>query len=108
MLNSLSTNHQPIVTNDGENNENITLLWFDPDIRSSEVAEQTKKNLRQINNYVVLHTELELCLTFVRSVDKETIFLVTSDSGISQLLLHIVKLRQIDIIFIFCTEKAHF
>ena len=91
---------QSVLTRDDENKESTTLIWFDPNIGSHEDTEQTKQQLRLINDYVTFHTDLQLCLTFIQSIDKEKIFLVTSGSKASQILPHLSSLRQIDSIFI--------
>ncbi|CAF4350716.1 unnamed protein product, partial [Rotaria sp. Silwood2] len=46
-------------THDDENKENITLIWFDPNIELHEDIEKTKEQLRLINDYVIFSTDLE-------------------------------------------------
>jgi hypothetical protein len=100
----LENNNQSVLTRDDENKESTTLIWFHPNIVSHDHTEQTKQQLRHINDYVIFHTDLQLCLTFIQSIDKEKIFLVTSGSKASQILPHLSSLRQIDSIFIYCME----
>ena len=54
-----------------ENKENITLIWFDPNIRSCEDIEKKKQELHLINDYVLFHTDLQQCITIIQSIDKE-------------------------------------
>ncbi|CAF0815539.1 unnamed protein product [Rotaria sp. Silwood1] len=91
-----------------ENKESITLIWFDPNIGSREDTEQTKQQLRLINDYVIFSTDLEQCITFIQSIDKEKIFLITSGSKASQVLPRIFSFPQIDSIFIFCVDKYRY
>jgi hypothetical protein len=70
------SNFQPVTTTNNENKESTTLVWFDPNIGSRDDTEQTKQQLRLINDYVIFHTDLPPYLTFIRSIDKEKIFLI--------------------------------
>ena len=99
---------QSVATKDNENKESITLIWFDPNIGSREDTEHTKQRLRHINDYVIFHTDLDQCITFIQSIDKEKIFLITSGKKASELLPRINSLRQIDSIFIFCMKKVRY
>ncbi|CAF3622495.1 unnamed protein product [Adineta steineri] len=89
-----------------ENKENITLIWFDPDIESHIDTETTIERLREINDYVLFYTELNQCRTRIQSIHNEKIFLIISDTQASKLLPSIMNLPQIDSIFIFCTDKT--
>ena len=93
---------------DTENKEITTLIWFDPNIGSREDTKSTKKRLREINDYVVFHTVLEECLTYIRSIANEKIFLITSGFRASEILPCIGTLRQIDSIFIFCMKISKY
>ncbi|CAF1009461.1 unnamed protein product [Rotaria sordida] len=91
-------------TND-ENKEGITLLWYDPNIESHHDTERTKQQLRSINDFVLFHTDLDQCVKFIQSIEKEKIFLITSGSKAKEFLPLISHLRQVDSIFIFCVKK---
>ena len=43
---------------------------------------------------------MELCITFIQSIEQDKIFLIISSSSVSQLLSHIITLHQIDNVFI--------
>ncbi|CAF3827795.1 unnamed protein product [Rotaria sp. Silwood1] len=105
---NLSLDHLSIKTNDDDNKESTTLIWFDPNIGSREDTEKTKEQLRLINDYVVFSTDLEQCATFIESVDKEKVFLITSGSKASQILSRTSSCRQLDSIFIFCLKKERY
>ena len=104
-----SNNPSTDKTGINENKESTTLIWFDPNIGTKEEdIEQTKQKLRLINDYVKFYTDLDQCITFIQSIDKEKVFLITSGSKASQLLSCIHSLSQIDSIFIFCIKKEKY
>jgi hypothetical protein len=87
--------------NKTENEENIILISFHPNNETKDL----KKRLDEINNNVVFHTELELCIHFIQSIQKQKIFLITSSF---QILSHLTNLHQIDNIFIFCLSNEQY
>ena len=106
--NSADAKHQTHAVSNNENKESTTLIWFDPNIDLREDTQLTKTRLREINDYVVFHTELEQCIKSIKSIDKEKIFLITSGSLCSQLLTAIGTYRQLDSVFIFCMKKTRY
>ncbi|CAF1437659.1 unnamed protein product [Rotaria sordida] len=96
---------QSVKTNDDENKESITLIWFDPNIGSNEDPKKLKQTLGHINDYVVFASDREQCITFIESIHQEKIFLITSRSKALQILPRVSSLHQIDSIFIFSMEK---
>ncbi|CAF4699734.1 unnamed protein product [Rotaria sp. Silwood1] len=101
-------NNQSVGTNNNKNKESTTLIWFDPNIRPREDIEQTKEQLRLINDYVIFSTDLEQCIRLMESIDKEKIFLITSGAKASQILPRTSSFHQIDSIFIFSTKKDRY
>ena len=93
---------------DDANKESTTLLWFDPNIGSFEDTERTKENLRSINDFVIFHTNLDQCVAFIKSIEQEQIFLITSGSKASKLLPLVAHLRQVNSIFIFCMKDERY
>ena len=91
-----------------ENKESITLIWFDPNIGKREDTQKTQEQLRQINDYVVFYVDLDLCISFIKEHEKENIFLITSGKQASQILPRVIKLRQVDSIFIFCMKTERY
>jgi tetratricopeptide (TPR) repeat protein len=79
-----------------ENKEDVTLIWLDKTI------DTTRTTLREITDYVLLYTELEPCLTYIRSINNERIFLIVSGNYAEECLNEIHDLSQVDSIFIFC------
>ncbi|CAF4128050.1 unnamed protein product [Rotaria sp. Silwood2] len=107
-INSSVTNYHSIVTNNNQHQDSIIILWFDSNINSYKDIEKTENYLQEIDIYAVFYSELEQCLNFIRSIDNEKIFFVTSDLNATQILPYIIKFHQIDSIFIISTEKLKY
>jgi hypothetical protein len=58
------------VMSNTENKENITLIGFDPNIRTRDYSEQMKKELRE-STVVVFQTALDPYVTCIQSIDKK-------------------------------------
>ena len=91
-----------------ENKENVTLIWFDPNNELYDDKQYLEVQLRQINDYVIFHTELESCVTFIQEITKEKIVLIASGSSASQIVSHITALDQVECVFIFCLKKDQY
>jgi len=87
-----------------ENEQNITVICFFP----NNEMEDLKQGLCQINDSVVFHRDVESCITFIESIKKENIFLIISYSCIPQILSHIDIFRQVDFIWIYCSEQEKY
>lgn len=85
-----------------ENKEDVTLIWLDKSIDTSRTV------LREITNYVRLYTEFEPCLTYIRSISTERIFLIISGSFVNTCLPQIHDFNQVDSIFIFCINSSKY
>ncbi|CAF1375623.1 unnamed protein product [Rotaria sp. Silwood1] len=90
------------VSSQSPNFEGITLIWFDPRLNTTDDTKQTAKELREINNYVIFHSDQLECVDYIKSVRDEKIFLITSGKAASSILPETIQLKQIDSIFIFC------
>jgi tetratricopeptide (TPR) repeat protein len=101
-------NNQTFIRNDKENKENITLLWFDSNNRLHEDLDEIKIQLQLINDYIIFHTDLDLCIKFIQSIKDEKIVFIASGSGISDLLSRVADLHQIDSIFIYSMEADNY
>jgi hypothetical protein len=91
-----------------ENTENITLICFDPNNEFNDNTENFKIQLHQITDSVIFHTELELCTTFIQSIEQQKIFLIISSSFASQFLSHVSTLHHIDSVIVFCSTKDQY
>ncbi|CAF2102345.1 unnamed protein product [Rotaria magnacalcarata] len=81
-----------------ESKENVTLIWLDKSIDTIRTA------LRGITHYVLLYTEVEPCIKYIRSVVGDRIFLIVSGDYSEQCLDQIHDLSQVDSIFVFCAN----
>ncbi|UJR17257.1 hypothetical protein I4U23_004152 [Adineta vaga] len=99
---STSIGEQLLSINIPKKIENIILVWFDPDNALSDVNTYFQMRLSHLNNWLIFHSELDSCMTFLKSIETEKLFLITSNSSI---LSHINDLNQIVSIFMFNTEN---
>ncbi|CAM4951759.1 unnamed protein product [Rotaria socialis] len=90
------------------NLESITLIWYDPNIDETNGTKQTMNELREINNSVVFHTDLDACIGYIKNVTAEKIFLVTSGKFAERILEKNHELSQVDSIFIFCSKPDRY
>ena len=104
---SIVTEHPSESINRSENKENITLIWFDPDKKLNGDTTDLKKRLREINDYVIFHNELETCITYIQAVEKQKIILIIPDLYTSQILSSVAALSQVHSIFIYGSTKEH-
>ena len=63
---------------------------------------QNRTTLREITDYVLLYTDIEPCIEYIRSINKERIFLIVSGNYAEQCLNEIHDFQQVDSIFVFC------
>ncbi|CAF0842154.1 unnamed protein product [Adineta ricciae] len=99
------SNLTAVTNSDGSsisNKEDVTLIWLDKTIDASRTT------LREITNFVVLYTELDPCIAYIRSITTERIFLIVSGSFAGQCLEQIHDLEQVDSIFIFCMNLTKY
>lgn len=92
----------------GPNKENTTLIWFDSQIGVDESTYTIIARLRQINDYLLVHKDLNECVTEIKSIKSETIFLITCGSQALQLLPQVTSLSQVHAIFLFCVDKRKY
>ena len=91
--------------NRSENKEGISIVWYDREIGTRLSDTNHVRRLSEINDYVRVFTNQEICLNYIQSAEYERIILITSGSDASNFLLHVNFLKQVDSIFIFCFDK---
>ena len=67
-------------SNRGPNKEKITIIWFDCQIGVDQNANITVERLRQINDYLLFHKDLDECINEIKSIKHERILLITCGS----------------------------
>ncbi|CAF1205262.1 unnamed protein product [Rotaria sordida] len=104
-LNALRRKSATLGISDEHASEDFTVVWFDQymdEVENQEDVEITKGLLRELNYYVLFFTKPELCINYLKSISKETIFLIISGSYAVEHLDKIHSFKRIDSIFIFC------
>lgn len=89
-----------------QNLEDLTVIWLDANINNTADCLDTKARLRSLINYLLTFEVLDQCTTFIKSVTKETIFLVVSGSYGETMVEQIHHLPQVGYIYVFCAHKA--
>jgi hypothetical protein len=84
-----------------ENKEDITLIWFAPDSSTNDDIGKITEELRVINNFIHFPTDIDSCITDIKRIKEEKICLIISNNNAFKLLPSIIKLPQLDSVFIF-------
>ncbi|CAF1278354.1 unnamed protein product [Adineta ricciae] len=74
----------------------------------NKTIDTTRTTLREITDYVLLYTELEPCLTCIRSIVNERILLIISDNYAELCLDKIHDLPQVHSVFVFCMKVSQY
>jgi hypothetical protein len=90
-----------------EDEEEVTLIWFDPDMNVTDDIEKMEKNLWTVNVFL-FPTDMDSCIADIKSREKEKIFLITSSNVASKLLPEIINFSQLDSIFLFPANRNEF
>ncbi|CAF3411572.1 unnamed protein product [Rotaria sp. Silwood2] len=88
-----------------QSQNNLIVIWFDPNIKSKEDIKTKTEELRVINDRINIFSDLEECIKFIKSIRNEKIFLITSGAQAPEILSQILDLSQVDSVFIFCMIK---
>jgi hypothetical protein len=87
--------------------QNFLLIWVDASIdQSKKDCQNTLAQLRNIVNDVNICTEPEQCVQFLKGIDKEKAFVITSGSLGQHLVPNIHAMPQTDAIYIFCSNTS--
>jgi hypothetical protein len=87
-----------------ENKEIITLIWFDSNTDNAADTQDTMKTLRELNDYVLVYSDIHDCISYIQSVTNEKIFLVTSGVWATYLLPYVIDLTQLEVVFVLCAK----
>ena len=90
------------------NKESTVLVWFDPKSGSRFDAQDVRKRLNHVINQITFYNERKRCISVVRSIVNQKIFMVTPGLYASDILSAVGNLPQIDCIFVLCTRKASY
>ena len=98
----------PIIDCIQENEENITLIWFDPIMNTINDTEKMREDLQAVSSVVLFPADIDSYMTDFKSRETEKILLITSSNIASKLLPDINDLSQLDSIFIFSENREEF
>jgi len=91
-----------------QNLESIILIWYDSNIDKNNDTKETMDVLREVNNCVVFHTDLQVCINHIKSIKNEKIFLIIPGKDAAIILKEINPLIQVDSVFIFCLKPEKY
>ena len=86
------------------NKEEITLIWYDKNIREDDEMKKTVELFQQMNDYVLVCSNHETCSEYINQIKNEKVLLILSGTSAQDILDHIHDHKQIDSIFIFCIK----
>ncbi|CAM4789223.1 unnamed protein product [Rotaria magnacalcarata] len=84
-----------------QNLEDITLIWLDSNIDDSSDSLHIQSLLDDLNNYVLLYTDSELCINYIRAIIKERVFVIFAGALSQSVLPQLHSLAVVTAIFIF-------
>ena len=93
------------------NEDNVTVIWFNPIMSTIADTEKLKKDLRAVNHTVLFPNNVDSCITDIKSKEMGKILLIISRNNAFKLLPKMIDLPQLDSIFIFPenrVESNHF
>jgi hypothetical protein len=91
-----------------KNEKNITLIWFNPITNTTDDINKIKEELWTVNNVVLFPTDINSCISDIKSRDTEKIFLIISSNIAPDLLPDIIDFSQLDAIFILSENRNKF
>ncbi|CAF1578803.1 unnamed protein product, partial [Didymodactylos carnosus] len=90
------------------NMEEITLIWFDEDIRLREDIKETTKVLRQINDCIIFHDDKDKCIKHIKSIQHEKILFISTCESALDILNIVHHLSQIHLVFLLSTTPKQY
>ncbi|CAF2509821.1 unnamed protein product [Rotaria sp. Silwood2] len=83
-----------------ENNENIKLIWLD----TSHCSPHIQSQLNELNSTTQFHTDLNRCITLIKSITDKQIILIVSTTLAQTILSQIHSHPLLISVFIFCSN----
>jgi hypothetical protein len=88
--------------------EDLILIWFASTIEITEDIEKTMDDLQRLNDDVFFFNKIDLCIDLIKSLKRKKIFLIVSAENAYQSLPNILHLSQLDSIFVYPANRAHY
>lgn len=89
-----------------QNLEDLTVIWLDKNINNTDDCLDTKARLREQINYLVTFDIIDECIKYIKSIAKETIFLIVSGSYGETCIAKIHDQSLLYSVYVFCGYKA--
>jgi tetratricopeptide (TPR) repeat protein len=107
LINSQRSNQSLQSVRKIENLENVTLIWLDREICLNRPENhKTFQGFREINNFTKFSTDPHRCIEYIKTIDKEKVFVIISGSLTKEkdVLSQIQSSNAVDSIFILCSD----
>ncbi|CAF1435592.1 unnamed protein product, partial [Rotaria sordida] len=95
-------------SNENENKEGITLMWYDKNIGIRDDTKKTIELLQKVNDYVLICSNRQTCIEYIDQIKTEKVFLILSGITAQDILDEIHDHQQIDSFYIFCMEPEKY
>ena len=90
------------------NKEDVTLIWFDENIKRRDDTAEAKIMFQAANSYVLLCDEIETCIDCMKKIKQEKIVLVLSGAHAHEILKEVHEFENLDSVFIFCMKDERY
>ncbi|CAF1249724.1 unnamed protein product [Adineta steineri] len=91
-----------------DNKEDIQLIWLDGNMNDSDDYLLTQSMLIELNPAVQFYSQFDRCLTLIKSIRDEQIFLIVSGTFAQRILLHSHHYRSLVAVFIVCSNHQRY
>lgn len=90
------------------NKEDTAIIWFDDRIDSNDkTIRYLRRIYREINDYILFYNNQSDCISSIKSMMDEKIFLIVSSLCADDLLAKVHSFKQIISIGVYCTDKRN-
>lgn len=89
-----------------KNLETYSLVWLDASVNNSKENLDAQQRLRSLINHLKTFEQIDQCEQYIQSVSpQDRIVLVVSGQLGEQIVPRIHQLRQVSVIYIYCTDR---
>lgn len=93
-------------SNEHQNKEDMTLIWCDENIDVHGDAKKIVELLQQVNDYVLICSNVDTCFEYINRIQTEKAFVILSNEAADEMMDKIHDLEQVNSIYIFCMNDA--
>ncbi|CAF1641165.1 unnamed protein product, partial [Rotaria sordida] len=95
-------------SNENQNKEETTLIWCDKNIDIHDDTKKTAELLQQVNDYILICSNLDTCLEYINQIKTEKVFLILSGQSADEMIDKVHDYKQVDSIYIFCINNIKY